>query len=123
MVPIRVPTRTCYESVESRSHLLHLSGLSGALRFLDDLDPLANSLQDGGLKCNDNGELEVPFPKEDYCVPGTGALVAKNEASSGVAFCQTVLPGNEAMLIPTSCDSEATLAVPASSYWASTAAQ
>lgn len=80
-------------------------------------------MQDGGLKCNDDGELEVPFPDEDYCIDGTGTLSAENECSQPVAFCQTVLPGNEAMLIPTSCDSSVTLAVPSIKYWAETAAQ
>lgn len=39
-----------------------------------------------------------------------------------MSFCQTVLPGNEAMLIPTAVTSYATLAVPDTSYWAGTAA-
>lgn len=45
-----------------------------------------------------------------------------NEAGASVAICQTVLPGNEAMLIPTVVDGEATLAVPDISYWCKTAA-
>lgn len=48
---------------------------------------------------------------------------AKNNAGDVVAFCQTVLPGNEAMLIPTSVEGTSTLAVPGTSYWCSTAAQ
>lgn len=39
-----------------------------------------------------------------------------------VAVCQTVLPGNEAMLIPTEVDSTAVLANPDTTYWAGTAA-
>ena len=39
-----------------------------------------------------------------------------------MAFCQTVLPGNEAMLIPTQVDSWAQLAIPNPSYWCETAA-
>jgi hypothetical protein len=48
---------------------------------------------------------------------------AKNKCSKQVAFCQTVLPGNEAMLIPTLVEEVATLAVPDLSYWCETAAQ
>lgn len=50
-------------------------------------------------------------------------MAAKNKASQSVAFCQTVLPGNEAMLIPTLVEELATLAVPGMSYWCETAAQ
>lgn len=46
-----------------------------------------------------------------------------NNCDDVVAFCQTVLPGSEAMLIPTEVTSWAQLAVPGMSYWASTAAQ
>jgi hypothetical protein len=46
-----------------------------------------------------------------------------NKASGSVSFCQTVLPGNEAMLIPTSVDDWAELAVPGTDYWCGTAAQ
>lgn len=47
----------------------------------------------------------------------------KNDAGGVVSFCQTVLPGNEAMLIPTRVEDRADLAVPGPAYWASTAAQ
>lgn len=46
-----------------------------------------------------------------------------NKAGAPVSFCQTVLPGNEAMLIPTLVEDVATLAVPGESYWCATAAQ
>lgn len=46
-----------------------------------------------------------------------------NNCGSFVSFCQTVLPGNEAMLIPTLVTDTATLAVPDTSYWCETAAQ
>lgn len=45
-----------------------------------------------------------------------------NEAGPVVSFCQTVLPGNEAMLIPTEVYGSATLANPDTSYWCKTAA-
>ena len=47
----------------------------------------------------------------------------QNKANGVVAFCQTVLPGNEAMLIPTRIDDWAQLAVPDPNYWCKTAAQ
>lgn len=80
-------------------------------------------MKDGGLFCDSNGEISKPFPNKPYCTKGTNALGAQNLCSGSVAFCQTVLPGNEAMLIPTAVDSWSQLAVPDPSYWASTAAQ
>ncbi|KAK4165209.1 hypothetical protein QBC43DRAFT_288100 [Cladorrhinum sp. PSN259] len=75
----------------------------------------------GGLYCN-NGKLEKPFKESPLCVEGSGAVKAVNNAGSIVSFCQTVLPGNEAMIIPTDVSDSAVLAVPDSSYWAGTAA-
>lgn len=40
-----------------------------------------------------------------------------------MSFCQTVLPGDEAMVIPTDITSVKTIAVPDISYWDKTAAQ
>ncbi|GMF00709.1 unnamed protein product [Ambrosiozyma monospora] len=80
--------------------------------------------QDGGVYCN-GGELELKVKDhKGYCYDGTGTAKVNNKASSNVAFCQTVLPGNEAMLIPTDVDggSTETLAVPGTDYWAKTAA-
>lgn len=78
----------------------------------------------GGLKCNSDGTLSKPFEDKDYCIDGEGTLKAKNNADKEVAFCQTVLPGNEAMLIPTKVDGddENDLAVPGPDYYAGTAA-
>lgn len=78
----------------------------------------------GGLYCNDDGTVSKPFEDKDYCVDGAGTVSVDNKAGKNVAFCQTVLPGNEAMLIPTNIDGgdSQTLAVPDSSYWASTSA-
>ncbi|KAJ5624832.1 hypothetical protein N7510_001141 [Penicillium lagena] len=91
-------------------------------------DPEATSYtyplsMNGGLYCNENGEIEKPFPSRPYCEDGTGAVSVINKAGAPVAFCQTVLPGNEAMLIPTLVEDVATLAVPGESYWCGTAAQ
>lgn len=50
-------------------------------------------------------------------------MSCKNTAKLDVAFCQTVLPGNEAMLIATNVVNEIVLAVPDTDYWVKTAAQ
>ncbi|KAK9238620.1 hypothetical protein V1525DRAFT_400567 [Lipomyces kononenkoae] len=90
-------------------------------------DPAATSYtypqsQYGGLYCGDDGQASKPFPNKPYCNDGTGTVSAISSAGS-IAFCQTVLPGNEAMLIPTEVTSgSTTLAVPDPSYWAGTAA-
>ncbi|EFY93442.1 SUN domain protein (Adg3), putative [Metarhizium acridum CQMa 102] len=76
----------------------------------------------GGLYCDKNGNVKKPFPDKPNCVEGTGSVKAINKCKSHMSWCQTVLPGNEAMLIPTLVNSEATIAVPGSSYWQSTAA-
>lgn len=80
--------------------------------------------QNGGLKCNSDGTVSKPFSNKGYCVDGEGTVEVNNKAGSNVAFCQTVLPGNEAMLIPTgiSGGSTKTIAVPGPDYWAGTAA-
>lgn len=79
--------------------------------------------QNGGLYCDAQGNLQIPMSDKPMCVDGTGAVTAKNLAGSSVAFCQTVLPGNEEMLIPTEIGAGGaqTLAVPDPSYWAGTA--
>ncbi|OKL56117.1 hypothetical protein UA08_08706 [Talaromyces atroroseus] len=77
---------------------------------------------DGGLYCDEDGNMQKPFPDKDYCVDGTGTVSAVNKAGQALSFCQTVLPGNEAMLIPTLVEDTATLAVPGPSFWLSTAA-
>ncbi|ORY78236.1 hypothetical protein BCR37DRAFT_350519, partial [Protomyces lactucae-debilis] len=82
------------------------------------------SSMNGGLFCNGDGSLSKPFPDRAYCIPGTGSIRAKNNMGSMVSFCQTVLPGNEAMLIPTAVNpgSSVIVAVPDPSYYASSAA-
>lgn len=54
---------------------------------------------------------------------GNSNVGAKDQTGDGVAFCQTVLPGNEAMLIPTAVNGWAQLAIPLTDYWLSTSAQ
>ncbi|EAW07438.1 SUN domain-containing protein [Aspergillus clavatus NRRL 1] len=90
-------------------------------------DPKATSYSypksmNGGLYCDDDGKIQKPFPNKPYCQDGTGSVGARNKCGKQVAFCQTVLPGNEAMLIPTLVEELATLAVPDLSYWCETAA-
>jgi len=81
-------------------------------------------IQDGGLECKD-GEPLKPFPDQPYCVDGTNTVYGVNDCTKTLSFCQTVLPGNEAMLIRTVIQpgDKEVLAVPGPSYWASTAAQ
>jgi hypothetical protein len=91
-------------------------------------DPKATSYSypmsmNGGLYCDESGEIQKPFPNRDYCESAVGVLKAHNKAGKPVSFCQTVLPGNEAMIIPTLVEELADLAVPGMSYWCSTAAQ
>lgn len=66
--------------------------------------------------------MQKPFPDNPYCQQTNPVIGVQNNAGSVVSFCQTVLPGNEAMLIPTSVESYAQLAVPNTSYWCGTAA-
>lgn len=80
--------------------------------------------QYGGLFCDSNGNLQKPSNDRDYCYNGTGTFVAYNNIEDqDVAFCQTVLPGNEEMLIPSlvNKNSSQVLAVPDTNYWAGTA--
>lgn len=77
----------------------------------------------GGLYCDKSGNVKKPFPGKPNCVQGTGSIKVVNKCKSHMSWCQTVLPGNEAMLIPTLVTSEATIAVPGPSYWQGTAAQ
>lgn len=81
------------------------------------------SSQNGGIYCNTDGTISKPFDR-DYCVDGAGTLTANNKADKEVAFCQTVLPGSEAMLIPTEVKAgdDNDLAVPGPDYYAGTAA-
>lgn len=78
---------------------------------------------DGGLYCNDDGTPQKSFDSAPYCVDGTGTVSAVNKCGKVVSFCQTVLPGDEGMYIPTDVTGTSVLAVPGPSYWASTAAQ
>lgn len=80
--------------------------------------------QYGGLYCQEDGTLKTPFTDKPYCYEGKGTVYVQNQCGNNgsVAFCQTVLPGNEEMLIPTLVSQIETLAVPGTEYWACTAA-
>lgn len=79
--------------------------------------------QNGGLWCNSDGSLEKRISSNDYCYKGKGTAKAVNNSGQDLAICQTVLPGNEAMLIPTEIQAGSSndLAVPGTEYWAQTA--
>ncbi len=79
--------------------------------------------QNGGLYCDKDGEIRKPFPEKPYCQDAKAGVGAISKASGPVSFCQTVLPGNEAMLIPTEVEDWTELAVPGTDYWCGTAAQ
>ena len=83
----------------------------------------ANTLQNGGLYCDNEGKIQKPFPDRPYCQEAKAGIGAINKARGSVSFCQTVLPGNEAMLIPTHVEDWTELAVPGTDYWCGTAAQ
>ncbi|POR33043.1 Putative secreted beta-glucosidase adg3, partial [Tolypocladium paradoxum] len=76
----------------------------------------------GGLYCDKDGKIRKPFPNKPNCVRGTGTVKAVNKCKSQMSWCQTVMPGNEAMIIPTVVDSEATIAVPDPDYFCKTGA-
>lgn len=78
----------------------------------------------GGIYCSSTGQIQLKNQGKGYCYNGKGTVSVNNEMSSNVAFCQTVLPGNEEMLIPTNVDagSSQVIAVPGTEYWAKTAA-
>ena len=78
----------------------------------------------GGIFCSSSGEIQLKNQGKGYCYNGKGTVSVNNILNSNVAFCQTVLPGNEEMLIPTNVESGSSqvLAVPGTEYWAKTAA-
>ncbi|OZJ02216.1 hypothetical protein BZG36_04722 [Bifiguratus adelaidae] len=84
------------------------------------------SSMNGGLYCNENGTLTKPFPERPLCLPGLDNVAVQNTLKSNVSICQTVYPGNEAMLIPTVAVAQgkpATINTPPHTYWLGTSAQ
>ena len=107
---------------------LYLSGIYGEpfpIRYVPLRSETLTIPQAGGLFCDGDGRPHKAFDDKPYCVDGTGTVSAVNQCGKPLSICQTVLPGNEAMLIPTIAPAggSAVLAVPDTSYWCGTAAQ
>lgn len=102
-------------------YIIYLSQIDGT-SALRTLNVAANSCQNGGLFCDSNGQVSKPFPDKPYCEDTTRNIGVTNTLGDVVSFCQTVLPGNEAMLIPTEVWGTAYLANPGTDYWCKTAA-
>ena len=122
-LPVCLPTRPDDGTMEARLKLWghHAHGM---LTGLDSLYWLTD-FQAGGLLCNSDGTTSKPFPSKPYCMTGGTNIGVVDKTGKGCSWCQTVLPGNEAMLIPTwvDADGSATLAMPNTNYWQGTSAQ
>ncbi|KAJ2522871.1 hypothetical protein H4217_000466 [Coemansia sp. RSA 1939] len=80
----------------------------------------------GGLFADASGKLTKPYPSKPFCAPGMFNAYIKNTLAQPVSACQTIYPGNEAMLIPTVAQGNggtAPLNVVPSSYWLGTSSQ
>ncbi|KAJ2863264.1 hypothetical protein GGI22_001998 [Coemansia erecta] len=79
----------------------------------------------GGLYADANGVLTKPYPSKAFCEPGLFNANIRNTLGQSVSACQTIYPGNEAMLIPTVAQGGGTapLNVVPHSYWLGTSAQ
>ncbi|RMZ76444.1 hypothetical protein DV737_g4789, partial [Chaetothyriales sp. CBS 132003] len=109
------------QSVHEHLHALHhrFHNREAAVSAPENAE---QGIENGGLYCDSDGNIQKPFPDKPYCKSTATNIGVVNTCGSQVSFCQTVLPGNEAMLIPTAVLDSATLAVPDTSYWAGTAA-
>ncbi|KAJ1895232.1 hypothetical protein LPJ66_004713 [Kickxella alabastrina] len=79
----------------------------------------------GGLYADSKGQLSKPFPERAFCEPGMMNAGIKNTLGKSVSACQTVYPGNEAMIIPSVVLPGATeqLNVVPNTYWLGTSSQ
>ncbi|OMJ21821.1 hypothetical protein AYI69_g5659 [Smittium culicis] len=79
----------------------------------------------GGLYCDYNGVLRKPFQNKPYCAKGVFNAIIRNTLSQPVSACQTVYPGNEAMIIPSVAQPGSTvpLNVVPNTYWLGTSSQ
>ncbi|KAJ2715901.1 hypothetical protein H4R19_000944 [Coemansia spiralis] len=79
----------------------------------------------GGLFADASGRLSKPFPGRPFCAPGLLNARIRNTLKRPVSACQTIYPGNEAMLIPSVAapGGSTVLNVVPSSYWLGTSAQ
>ncbi|KAJ2337526.1 hypothetical protein GGI00_000170 [Coemansia sp. RSA 2681] len=93
-------------------------------------DPSATSYNgrgsmNGGLFADASGRLTKPFADRPFCAPGMFNARVVNKLSQSVSACQTVYPGNEAMIIPSVAQpgGSVSLNVVPSSYWLGTSSQ
>ncbi|KAJ2744926.1 hypothetical protein GGI20_002576 [Coemansia sp. BCRC 34301] len=79
----------------------------------------------GGLFADAAGRLSKPFPEKPFCSPGMFNARVVNRLAQSVSACQTVYPGNEAMIIPSVAPAggSVSLNVVPSSYWLGTSSQ
>ncbi|KAJ2318345.1 hypothetical protein IWW52_002614 [Coemansia sp. RSA 2704] len=79
----------------------------------------------GGLYADGNGKLTKPDPSKPFCSPGMFNAAIKNTLGQSVSACQTVYPGNEAMIIPSvaSAGGSVDLNVVPHTYWLGTSSQ
>ncbi|KAJ1944430.1 hypothetical protein EC988_005992 [Linderina pennispora] len=79
----------------------------------------------GGLYCDANGVLSKPFADRAYCVPSMMNAYIENSLSNSVSACQTVYPGNEAMIIPSvaQANSNVSLNIVPNTYWLGVSSQ
>ena len=115
LLPVCLSSWTSLDAMGSKGHCIYLPSLDG--ESSDQCANGSNKLQNGGLYCDSNGQISKPFPDKPYCQSTATNIGAVNNAGGVVSFCQTVLPGNEAMLIPTEVNDYATLVVPGTDYW------
>ena len=91
-------------------------------------DPKATSYtyaasMNSGIYCNSDGAASKPFVSRPYCMKGVSNVGMKDSTGKGCTVCQTVLPGSESMLIPTTIEGWSEIIVPGTDYWYAAAAQ
>ncbi|OMH80971.1 hypothetical protein AX774_g2328 [Zancudomyces culisetae] len=88
-------------------------------------DPIGPGSMNGGLYCDANGVLQLPFPDRPFCVKSVDNVTMRNTLGGSVSACQTIYPGNEAMLIPTVANPGSTIGlnVVPNTYWLGTSSQ
>ncbi|KAJ1938479.1 hypothetical protein FBU59_004423, partial [Linderina macrospora] len=79
----------------------------------------------GGMYCDQNGALSKPFTDRAYCLPSMMNAYIENKLSQSVSACQTVYPGNEAMIIPSvaKASSKVDLNIVPKTYWLGVSSQ
>lgn len=79
----------------------------------------------GGLWADGQGKLSKPFKDRPFCAPGMFNTQIRNTLKQPVSACQTIYPGNEAMLIPTVAQPGGTapLNIVPNTYWLGTSSQ